>query len=84
MIIAENIQILETSLCPPCCKKETVEKFIAALQYKNFLEKEQKKLDSEIKQLCMLIEDQMIHNRDPWERNTYIVVLGKILSVYLW
>lgn len=43
MIIAENIQILETSLCPPCCKKETVEKFIAALQYKNFLEKEQKK-----------------------------------------
>ena len=47
-----------------------MEKFIAALQYKNFLEKEQKKLDSEIKQLCMLIEDQMIHNRDPWERNT--------------
>lgn len=70
MIIAENIQILETSLCPPCCKKETVEKFIAALQYKNFLEQEQKKLDSEIKQLCMLIEDQMIHNRAPWERNT--------------
>ena len=68
MIIAENIQILETCLCPPCCKKETVEKFIAALQYKNFLEQEQKKLDSEIKQLCMLIEDQMILIRDSWER----------------
>lgn len=64
MIIAENIQILETSLCPPCCKKETVEKFIAALQYKNFLEKEKQKVDSEIKQLCMLIEDQIIHITD--------------------
>ncbi len=71
MIIAENIQILETSLCPPCCKKETVEKFIAALQYKNFLEQEQKKLDSEIKQLCMLIEDQIIHISDPWVRKMY-------------
>ena len=70
MIITENMQILETSLWSPCCKKETVEKFIAALQYKNFLEKEKQKVDSEIKQLCMLIEDQMIHNRAPWERNT--------------
>lgn len=57
--IGDNIRILETSLCPSFCDVKTAEKFIAAMQYQDFLKQEIEEVDCEIKEICMSIEKQI-------------------------